>query len=43
LEQGLKNGYREVGILKNQGKLDGCFVDVIFMEKIFEVLPHSDM
>lgn len=34
--QGLyrKNGYREVGIFKNQGKLDGRFVDVMIMEKI---------
>ena len=34
--QGLyrKNGYREVGVFKNQGKLDGCFVDVMIMEKI---------
>ncbi|MBT2659324.1 N-acetyltransferase [Bacillus sp. ISL-18] len=30
-----KNGYREVGIFKNQGKLDGRFVDVMIMEKIF--------
>lgn len=30
-----KNNYREVGILKNQGKLDGQFVDVMIMEKIF--------
>ncbi|MBT2733478.1 arsinothricin resistance N-acetyltransferase ArsN1 family A [Bacillus sp. ISL-7] len=37
LGQGLyrKNGYREVGIFKNQGKLDGRFVDVMIMEKIF--------
>jgi len=37
LGQGLyrKNGYREVGILKNQGKLDGRFVDVMIMEKCF--------
>jgi L-amino acid N-acyltransferase YncA len=36
LGQGLyrKNGYREVGVFKNQGKLDGCFVDVMIMEKI---------
>lgn len=36
LGQGLyrKNGYREVGIFKNQGKLDGHFVDVMIMEKI---------
>lgn len=30
-----KSGYREVGIFKNQGKLDGRFVDVLIMEKIF--------
>lgn len=37
LGQGLysKNGYREVGVLKNQGKLDGSFVDVMIMEKVF--------
>ncbi|AGK53515.1 arsinothricin resistance N-acetyltransferase ArsN1 family A [Bacillus sp. 1NLA3E] len=37
LGQGLyrKNGYREVGLLKNQGKLDGRFVDVMVMEKVF--------
>jgi L-amino acid N-acyltransferase YncA len=36
LGQGLyrKNGYREVGVFKNQGKLDGSFVDVMIMEKI---------
>lgn len=30
-----KNGYREVGIFKNQGILDGEFVDVMAMEKMF--------
>ncbi|GER68290.1 N-acetyltransferase [Weizmannia acidilactici] len=37
LGQGLyrKNGYREVGVFKNQGKLDGKFVDVMIMEKVF--------
>jgi len=37
LGQGLyrKCGYREVGIFKNQGKLDGQFVDVMIMEKVF--------
>jgi L-amino acid N-acyltransferase YncA len=36
LGQGLyrKNGYREVGIFKNQGKIDGRFVDVMIMEKL---------
>jgi L-amino acid N-acyltransferase YncA len=36
LGQGLyrKNGYREVGVFKNQGKLDGVFVDVMIMEKL---------
>ncbi|PAE40076.1 arsinothricin resistance N-acetyltransferase ArsN1 family A [Bacillus sp. 7884-1] len=29
-----KYGYREVGVFKNQGKLDGRFVDVMIMEKI---------
>lgn len=35
--QGLyrKNGYREVGIFKNQGKLEGRYVDVMIMEKLF--------
>jgi L-amino acid N-acyltransferase YncA/protein-tyrosine-phosphatase len=34
--QGLyrKFGYREVGIFKEQGRLDGAFVDVMAMEKI---------
>lgn len=37
LGQGLykKNGYREVGVFKNQGKLNGKFVDVMIMEKVF--------
>lgn len=30
----LKNGYREVGIFKNQGILDGKYVDVMAMEKL---------
>nr|WP_235846949.1 arsinothricin resistance N-acetyltransferase ArsN1 family A [Neobacillus soli] len=30
----LKNGYREVGIFKNQGILDGKYVDVMVMEKL---------
>ncbi|NDI33289.1 arsinothricin resistance N-acetyltransferase ArsN1 family A [Chengkuizengella sediminis] len=30
----LKMGYREVGVFKNQGILDGKFVDVMAMEKI---------
>jgi L-amino acid N-acyltransferase YncA len=36
LGQGLyrKNGYKEVGVFKNQGKLDGVFVDVMIMEKL---------
>ncbi|WP_409300434.1 arsinothricin resistance N-acetyltransferase ArsN1 family A [Peribacillus sp. SCS-155] len=36
LGQGLyrKQGYREVGVFKNQGKLDGTFVDVMAMEKL---------
>ncbi len=29
-----KMGYREVGVFKNQGKLDGRFVDVAAMEKL---------
>ncbi|MCU5561417.1 arsinothricin resistance N-acetyltransferase ArsN1 [Bacillus cereus group sp. TH153LC] len=35
LGQGLYRsmGYREVGVFKNQGKLDGEFVDVMAMEK----------
>lgn len=34
--QGLykKMGFREVGIFKNQGIIDGQFVDVMAMEKI---------
>ncbi|MFT4414200.1 arsinothricin resistance N-acetyltransferase ArsN1 family A [Fredinandcohnia humi] len=36
LGQGLykKRGFREVGIFKNQGMLDGQFVDVMAMEKL---------
>ncbi|MGE8203399.1 arsinothricin resistance N-acetyltransferase ArsN1 family A [Heyndrickxia sp. NPDC080065] len=36
LGQGLykKNGFREVGVFWNQGKLDGEFVDVMVMEKL---------
>jgi L-amino acid N-acyltransferase YncA len=36
LGQGLyrRMGFREVGVFKNQGKLDGKFVDVMAMEKI---------
>ena len=36
LGQGLYNkmGYREVGIFKNQGMIDGEFVDVMVMEKL---------
>ncbi|WP_051030964.1 arsinothricin resistance N-acetyltransferase ArsN1 family A [Robertmurraya massiliosenegalensis] len=30
----VKNGYREVGTFKNQGVLDGKFVDVMAMEKL---------
>lgn len=30
----LKKGYREVGIFKNQGILDGKYVDVMAMEKL---------
>jgi len=35
LGQGLyqKCGYREVGVFRNQGSLDGKFVDVMAMEK----------
>lgn len=29
-----KKGYREVGVFKNHGKLDGEFVDVLIMEKL---------
>ncbi|WP_339277409.1 arsinothricin resistance N-acetyltransferase ArsN1 family A [Paenibacillus sp. FSL W8-0426] len=34
--QGLyrKNGYRNVGVLEKQGKVDGQFVDVMIMEKL---------
>jgi L-amino acid N-acyltransferase YncA len=36
LGQGLyrRMGFREVGVFKNQGKIDGNFVDVMAMEKI---------
>jgi L-amino acid N-acyltransferase YncA len=36
LGQGLyrKMGFREVGVFRNQGKLDGRFVDVMAMEKL---------
>lgn len=35
--QGLyrKMGYREVGVFQNQGRLDGKWVDVMWMEKVF--------
>jgi L-amino acid N-acyltransferase YncA len=35
--QGLykKMGFREVGTFKNQGKIDGKWVDVMWMEKVF--------
>lgn len=38
LGQGLykKAGYREVGVFRNQGILDGRFVDVMAMEKLLE-------
>lgn len=44
LGQGLyrKNGFREVGVFKNQGKLDGRYVDVMIMEKVFDVNPQSN-
>jgi len=34
--QGLyrKTGFREVGVFRNQGRLDGRFVDVMAMEKL---------
>lgn len=31
-------GYREVGIFRNQGRLDGRFVDVIAMEKLLRLV-----
>ncbi len=36
LGQGLyrRSGYREVGVFRNQGILDGAFVDVMAMEKL---------
>ena len=39
LGQGLyrRMGFREVGVFKNQGKLDGKFVDVMAMEKILQI------
>ncbi|SFI81893.1 arsinothricin resistance N-acetyltransferase ArsN1 family A [Thermoflavimicrobium dichotomicum] len=41
--QGLyrKAGFREVGIFKNQGKLDGQFVDVMAMEKLLDDLEEK--
>ena len=38
LGQGLyrKRGYREVGVFREQGKLDGQYVDVMAMEKILK-------
>jgi L-amino acid N-acyltransferase YncA len=38
LGQGLykKMGFREVGVFKNQGILDGKFVDVMAMEKLLD-------
>ncbi|MGB8956375.1 MAG: arsinothricin resistance N-acetyltransferase ArsN1 family A [Tumebacillaceae bacterium] len=38
LGQGLykNSGYREVGVFRNQGMLDGRFVDVMAMEKLLE-------
>lgn len=38
LGQGLyrKAGFREVGLFKNQGYLDGHFVDVMAMEKLLD-------
>jgi len=29
-----KCGFREVGVFQKQGRLDGCFVDVMAMEKL---------
>lgn len=39
LGQGLyrRIGFREVGVFKNQGKIDGKFVDVMAMEKILQI------
>jgi L-amino acid N-acyltransferase YncA len=34
-----KAGYREVGIFREQGRLDGRFVDVIAMEKLLDEAP----
>jgi L-amino acid N-acyltransferase YncA len=41
--QGLyrKLGYREVGVFREQGRLDGAFVDVMAMEKILEPLAGT--
>ncbi len=38
LGQGLykKQGFREVGVFQNQGKLDGKFVDIAAMEKLIK-------
>jgi len=30
-------GYREVGVFREQGRIDGCFADVVAMEKIVGV------
>ncbi|MDR7075680.1 phosphinothricin acetyltransferase [Neobacillus niacini] len=39
LGQGLyrRIGFRELGVFKNQGKIDGKFVDVMAMEKILQI------
>ncbi len=39
LGQGLyrRAGYREVGVFRNQGRLDGKFVDVMAMEKLLAI------
>ncbi|MGZ3497508.1 MAG: arsinothricin resistance N-acetyltransferase ArsN1 family A [Vulcanimicrobiaceae bacterium] len=36
-----KSGFREVGIFKEQGQLDGGFVDVVIMEKLLAPAPRE--
>ncbi|MFN2748014.1 arsinothricin resistance N-acetyltransferase ArsN1 family A [Bacillus sp. z60-18] len=38
-----KMGYRQVGIFKNQGRLDGRFVDVMAMEKLLQDEGPSEL
>jgi L-amino acid N-acyltransferase YncA len=35
-------GFREVGVFRNQGKLDGEYVDVMAMEKLLPGAESAD-